>query len=79
MLAGFDRLRNEALVVLLAHLLGMIGEPDVEVGLEDEVNRFGIIPQPTMPRTRRSSILSGPSFKRLAETPRKPSYDELIR
>ena len=40
MLAGIDRLRDEALMVLPAHLLGMVGEADVEVRLEDEMDHL---------------------------------------
>jgi hypothetical protein len=37
-LAGGDRLRDELLVILLSHALGVIGEADIEMGLVDEVD-----------------------------------------
>lgn len=38
MLGGLDRLRNEALVILPADFLGMVGKADIEVGLEDQMH-----------------------------------------
>ena len=33
-----DRLRNEALVILPADFLGMVGKADIEMGLEDQMH-----------------------------------------
>src|SRR5262245_6843876 len=38
MLAGINRLRNEALMVEPPHLLGVVGKPDVEVRLEHKMD-----------------------------------------
>ena len=50
-LTRVDRLRNEALVVLRSHPRCVVGEADVEMGLEDQVDAAGAHTHPTVPRT----------------------------
>ena len=59
MRAGGDGLGNEEVVILLADPRGMIGEPDIEMGLEYEMNLSGHKKSvhPTVLRTTRRVLI----------------------